>query len=113
MFKKIIIWATLISFLSGCSTAGGWYKKDDPKHGQFSAVNSVFAVVGVAVIVAGAAAASKNSGGGGGSNSYTSDYGYAWDYQPGNNQWVCRDKSNGQYAYKENCANEPFIDHWQ
>ena len=33
----------------------------------------------------------------GGGNSYPNSS-YAWDYQPGNRQWCCRDSANGQYA---------------
>ncbi len=106
--RKLLSIVLMSSLISGCPTQGGWYKKGDPVHGEFSTVNSIGAVLGAAVIVGGAAAASK---GGGGSSSY-SDTGYAWDYQPGNNQWVCRNRANGQYAYKENCAGQPFVDNW-
>lgn len=103
-----IISILLIISIVGCSTNGGWYKKDDPTHGEFSTLKSIGAVLGIVVVAAGAAAASK---GGGGSSSY-GDSGYAWDYQPGNGQWVCRNKSNGQYAYKENCNSAAFVDYW-
>jgi len=109
MFRRLISTILVLTLLASCSTKGGWYKKNDPIHGEFSTVNSIGAVFGAVVIAAGAAAASK---GGGGSSSYA-DSGFAWDYQPGNNQWVCRNRANGQYAYKENCAGQPLVDNWQ
>lgn len=89
--------------LFGCSTSGGIYKKGDDTHGEFSVGRtalSVFAVIGLV------AAAAAGGGGGGGS------YGHAWDYQPGNGQWVCRNRSNGQYAYTENCSGLAMVDNW-
>ena len=80
------------------------YKSGDSKNGEFSVGRTAVTVLGIL----GAAAAVRNGGGGGGSQ----DYGYAWDYQPGNGQWVCRDKSNGQYANKSKCAGVPMVDYW-
>lgn len=37
---------------------------------------------------------------------------YAWDYEPGNGQWVCRNKSNGQYVSIGNCSGIPKVDYW-
>ena len=101
--KRLISQLLILSMLSACSTAGGFYKKDDATHGEFSPIKTIGAVIGVAAVVAAAA--------GGGGSSYA-DSGYAWDYQPGNGQWVCRDKANGQYAYKEKCKDTPYVDNW-
>lgn len=101
--RKLIAAVVACSLLLGCSTAGGIYKKDDPEHGELSIGRTLLTVIGVA---AGIAAARK----GGGASS--GDSGYAWDYQPGNAQWVCRDRSNGQYAYLQNCATVPKYDYW-
>lgn len=94
--------------LSACSTAGGIYKKDDAEHGEFSAGRTILGVIGAVGIVLGAKELSKSGGGG---NSYA-DTGYAWDYQPGNRQWACRNKANGQYANKEKCNGLPYVDNW-
>lgn len=94
-----------MSFLVGCSTSGGIYKPDDPTNGEFSVGRTLLGVVGVIGVVA----AARNSGGGGGSYA---ESGYAWDYQPGNGQWVCRDKANGQYANRDNCNGLPIVDNW-
>ena len=102
--KKIISAILIASMLSACSTAGGMYKADDSEHGDFSPGRTILSVVGVLAAVA----AVKNSGGGGAA----AESGYAWDYQPGNRQWVCRNKYNGQYAVKENCAGLPLVDNW-
>jgi hypothetical protein len=102
--KKIISLILLISFLVGCSTSGGIYKKGDSSNGDFSAGRTILSVIGVLAAVA---AARGGGGGGGGGNS-----GYAWDYQPGNGQWVCRDRSNGQYAYIQNCNGIAQVDSW-
>jgi hypothetical protein len=32
--------------ISGCSTVGGIYKKDDPEHGEFSMEKTVLTVIG-------------------------------------------------------------------
>lgn len=105
--KKLITILIIISLLTGCSTAGGFYKKDDVEHGEFSVGNTVLGVVGAVGVVLGVKKLSEDGGG----NSYSST-GYAWDYQPGNNQWVCRNKSNGQYANKVNCNGLPYVDNW-
>jgi hypothetical protein len=88
-------------FLTSCSTSGGIY---DPKNSkdEFSLKKTIGLAIGVAAVVA----AAKH--GGGGSNYATPDY--AWDYQPKNDQWVCRDKTNGQYAKLEKCNSKPKID---
>jgi hypothetical protein len=88
-------------FLTSCSTSGGIY---DPKNSkdEFSLKRTIALAIGVAAVVA----ASKNGGGGGGY--VTPDY--AWDYQPKNDQWVCRDKTNGQYAKLEKCNSKPKTD---
>ncbi len=94
-------------FLSlGCSTSGGMYKKDDPENGEFSLIKTIAttaAVVGAAAILANAA---KGGGGGGGGPQY------ARDFQPGNNQWVCRNKSNGEYADESHCGGLSYVDGW-
>jgi hypothetical protein len=109
--KKIISCLLIVSTLSACSTAGGWYKKDDPIDGELSPIRSVFGVVGVAAVVAGAVYGIKESTKGGGNN-YSASRGYARDYQPGNGQWVCRDKANGQYASEAKCSGQSYIDNW-
>lgn len=109
--KKLIATAVIISTLVSCSTAGGWYKKGDAKHGEFSAVNSTLAVVGAAVIVVGAAAAGKNSAGGG-SNSYA-ESGADWDAfynQYGQLVWACRDIRTGRFTEAANCAGKAQTD---
>ena len=102
--KKFALLLIIFSLLIGCSTSGGIYSKDDATHGEFSPGRTFLGILAVA----GAVAVAKESQGGGG---YVAS-GYAWDYQPGNGQWVCRDKANGQYALKENCAGLPFVDNW-
>jgi len=107
--NKFISYILIASFLSGCSTTGGIYSQSDPNNSEFSAGRTILSVVGVVGVVLGAQAMSK--GGGGGGSSYAAS-GYAWDYQPGNGQWVCRNKANGQYAYKSNCDGLAYIDNW-
>lgn len=103
MTKTIAIFLTA-SILIGCSSTGGIYKEGDSANGEFSAGRTFL----TALTVLGAAAAIKKGGGGGGGQ----ESGFAWDYQPGNAQWVCRDKSNGQYSRLENCATLPKVDYW-
>ena len=102
--KKLICLLLITFQAAGCSTSGGMYKSGDSTHGELSVGRTAVTVLGVL----GAAAAIRKGGGGGGGGQ---EYGYAWDYQPGNRQWVCRDKSNGQYARKENCAGMAAVDH--
>jgi hypothetical protein len=104
--KNTLVIVLILSTLFGCSTQGGWYNKDDSVHNEFSIVNSALSIVGVA-----AAVVTASSLAGGGGNSFTNS-GYAWDYQPGSGQWVCRNKANGQYAYSSNCNGQPHIDNW-
>ncbi len=99
--RKVIINFLLITFLCGCSTAGGIYKKDDPENGEFSVVRST---LGLAAVVGVIVAIGKSGGG------FQSQF--AWDYQPGNNQWVCRNRYNGQYVELYNCNGQPFADNW-
>lgn len=103
MFKKLFCLILISLQLVSCSTKGGIYKSGDREHGEFSMGRTVMTVIGVAA----AAAAAKGGGGGA-----PQDSGYAWDYQPGNRQWVCRNKANGQYARQENCAGQPLVDNW-
>jgi hypothetical protein len=105
---RAIALALIISILSACSTNGGMYKKGDAENGEFSPGKTILGVVGAVAVVLGVKELSKNGGGG---NSYANT-GYAWDYQPGNGQWVCRNKANGQYAFKENCNGVPYVDNW-
>jgi hypothetical protein len=105
MLRKILSLFLVVSLLVGCSTSGGIYKKDDAANSEFSAGRTILTVVGVLAAIAAA------KGGGGGGNSYV-ETGYAWDYQPGNLQWVCRDKSNGQYANLQNCNGLAKLDNW-
>jgi hypothetical protein len=103
---RLAVLGTLIcSLLAGCSTAGGMYSSSDPQNSEFSAGRTALTILGIL----GAAAVARNGGGGGGDYSAS---GYAWDYQPGNGQWVCRNKANGQYAYAYNCAGVPKVDYW-
>ncbi len=103
---KRLVCCLLIAFqIVGCSTSGGIYKKDDPTHGEFSLGRTALTVLGVAA----AAAAARGGGGGGGYQ----EQGYAWDYLPGNRQWACRNKANGQFAKLENCDGLPKVDHWR
>ena len=51
------------------------------------------------------------NGGGGGYYGGGYDYDYAWDYQYGNGQWVCRGKQTGQYAYPYQCQYDPVNDY--
>jgi hypothetical protein len=100
--KKLALLLIIFSLLTGCSTSGGIYSKDDATHGEFSAGRTLLSIIAVA----GAVALAKEKGGG-----YAAP-GYAWDYQPGNGQWVCRDGANGQYANNDNCAGLPMVDNW-
>lgn len=100
---KFICTVLIALNIFGCSTNGGIYKSGDAKDGEFSAGRTALTVLGVI----GAAAIAKGGGGGG-----YQDQGYAWDYQPGNGQWVCRNKANGQYAHVSNCASLPKVDNW-
>jgi len=102
--KKLVCLLLIAFQAAGCSTSGGMYKSGDSTHGELSVGRTAVTVLGVL----GAAAAIRKGGGGGGGGQ---EQGYAWDYQR-NGQWVCRDKSNGQYARKENCAGSPVVDHW-
>ena len=95
-----------ILFISSCSTSKGWYDSDDPANNEFSVVNTVLSVGAAAAIVIGGKEVADSL-----SNSYTGNS-YAWDYQPGNNTWVCRNRNNGQYANYSNCSG-PKVDNWQ
>src|SRR5262245_6190305 len=97
--QRAIAAILVCSLLAGCSTAGGMYKKDEPVNGEFSIGRTALGVLGGIAIIAGAAAAARGGGG-------AAAHSYAWDYQPGNGQWVCRDRANGQYSYEANCANQ-------
>lgn len=105
--KKLISIFLILTTLASCSTNGGWYSKSDANNSEFSLVNTTLGVGAAALAVIGISAASK----GGGGNSYAQS-GYAWDYQPGNGQWVCRNRANGQYAYASNCNGMPYVDNW-
>ena len=89
--------------LAGCSTSGGIYQKDDPTHGEFSPGRTALSILGVAAAVAAA------KGGGGGYQAQ----GYAWDYLPGNGQWACRNRANGEFANLEYCDGLPMVDNWR
>lgn len=102
-FKKFACSLLIIFQIIGCSTGGGIYNKDDPKHGEFSVGRTALTILGVA-----ATAAAARGGGGG----YQAQ-GYAWDYLPGSGQWACRNKANGQFANLENCHGLPKVDNWR
>jgi hypothetical protein len=106
LVRKAILALLVGSVLAGCSTTGGIYSKDDAQNSEFSAGRTALTILGII----GAAAVARR-GGGGGASAYGEE-GYAWDYQPGNRQWVCRDKANGQYTYASNCAGVPMVDYW-
>ena len=108
LFKKLVNILLLIVMVSSCSTNRGFYNSSDPEHDEFSIVNSVLSIGAAAAVVIGAA-------NGVGGNNYSNSYGYnsyAWDYQPGNDSWVCRNRSNGQYSLYSNCAGLVRIDSW-
>ena len=105
--NKFVTYLLITSILTGCSSTGGIYSENDPNNSEFSAGRTILSVVGAVGVVLGAKALSKNGGG----SSYAGNS-YAWDYQPGNGQWVCRNTSNGQYAYKSNCEGLAYIDNW-
>ena len=86
-----------IFFISSCSTTQGWYDSDDPANNEFSIVNTVLSVGAAAAIVIGGKEVADSL-----SNSYTGNS-YAWDYQPGNQTWVCRNRNNGQYSSQDKC----------
>ena len=91
--------------ISSCSTTQGWYDSDDPANNEFSIVNTVLSIGAAVGIVYGGKEVADNL-----RNSYAGDS-YAWDYQPGNDTWVCRNKNNGQYSYLYNCSGIK-IDNW-
>ncbi len=101
--KKIIALLIVISLLSACSTTGGIYKKDDEQNGKFSFGRTLLTA---ATVIATAALVSKTGVG----NWDGSDY--AWDYFPGNEQWACRNKGNGEFADLDNCSYKQQIDNW-
>ena len=108
LFKKLVNILLLIVMVSSCSTNRGFYNSSDPEHDEFSIVNSVLSIGVAAAVVIGVA-------NGVGGNNYSNSYGYnsyAWDYQPGNDSWVCRNRSNGQYSLYSNCAGLVRIDSW-
>ena len=108
LFKKLVNILLLIVMVSSCSTNRGFYNSSDPEHDEFSIVNSVLSIGAAAAVVIGVA-------NGVGGNNYSNSYGYnsyAWDYQPGNNSWVCRNRSNGQYSLYSNCAGLVRVDSW-
>lgn len=100
--RRLTCALAILALLAGCSTAGGIYKSGDSENGEFSVGRTVLTVLGVLAV----GAAARNGGGGGGA------YGYAWDYQPMNRQWVCRSRANGEYADQQNCAGLPMVDNW-
>jgi hypothetical protein len=103
--RSAVVGTLICSLLVGCSTTGGMYSSSDPQNSEFSAGRTALTILGIL----GAAAVARKGGGGGGDYSAS---GYAWDYQPGNGQWVCRNKTTGQYAYAYNCAGVPQVDYW-
>lgn len=108
--KKIINFLLIIVFLSSCSTNQGFYNSSDPDHDEFSIVNSVLSIGAAAAVVIGVA---NGVGGNNYSSGYNSNYNsYAWDFQPGNNSWVCRNRANGQYSLYSNCYGMARVDYW-
>ena len=100
---KILCYFLIFIQIAGCSTAGGIYNSGDSENGEFSLGRTALILLG-----AGAAVAAAATEGGGGYQ----QQGYAWDYLPGNGQWACRDKSNGEFAILENCNGLVVVDNW-
>jgi hypothetical protein len=103
--KNAICAVLACAVLAGCSTSGGMYRDGERDNGRFSPGRTFLTILGVA---AGVAAVRKSGGGGGG----FAEQGYAWDWQPGNGHWVCRNKANGEYAPEYQCAGVPKLDYW-
>ncbi|KII79193.1 hypothetical protein [Vibrio renipiscarius] len=119
MFKKIIISILLFTTITACTTNQELYTGDDDE--EFSTFNTIalpiviVGVVAVAVIVIAGASQS-------GSGSSSSDYVYckgnychqaaAWDYQPGNAQYRCRNTENGQFVSNYYCSGQYKQDNW-
>lgn len=103
--KNLLLVTVLCGLMMGCSTRGGIYSGGG-EHGEFSPGRTFLTILGIAAV----AAAARH--GGGGAGGFGTQYGYAWDYQPGDGTWVCRDRSDGQYAFDRHCEGVPLVDAW-
>jgi len=106
LLRKLIALCLICCYMTACSTAGGMYNKDDYRNSEFSLGHTVLGVLAVVGVVAAVAA---GGGGGGGGYVYEDP---RWDYIQSSGQWVCRNATNGQFMYKESCANKPMVDNW-
>jgi len=105
--KKIIATSLMIfSIMSSCTENGDIYDPKKHKKSEFSAEKTIGLIVGtaiVAVAVSEASAGDADAFAEGFANSSQTDTDHDWDYQPGNNTWVCRGVQTGQYADLDNC----------
>lgn len=106
--KRFFLLALSILYLNACSTQGGLYRENDPKHGEFSAVNTILLPVAVVGVVALGAALAQSGGGHGGG--YWEDP--RWDFLRASGQWACRNAADGQFLHHSRCAGRPLIDNW-
>jgi len=98
MHKIIISLSLIFILISACTEDGDIYDSKKHKKSEFSAEKTIGLIIGAAIV---GAAASEYSGGG---SSGIIDYDHDWDYQAGDNSWVCRGVQTGQYAELSNCA---------
>jgi len=101
--KKILSIFLASSILIGCSSTHEFTTDTE----EMDIGNTVGLIVGIA---AAAYLASQSGGGGGG---YCDNEPSLRDYQPVNNQWVCRSIETGQYSNACNCAGQDYVDNWQ
>ena len=71
--RKVIASILLVSMLSACSTAGGWYSEGDPVNGDFSVWKSAGAVV-LGAITLGMVGAAAYAGAQDSGPTYTTTY---------------------------------------
>tara|TARA_B100001093_G_scaffold198605_1_gene190893 strand:+ start:201 stop:542 length:342 start_codon:yes stop_codon:yes gene_type:complete len=105
----IIVLSILV--VAGCTSSGEIYDETKHEKEDFSLLNTIGAIGAAAVVINEVYNSSGNSSGY--SSFASSDSDWDWDYQPANNQWVCRGIQTGQYAELENCAyDEVDDDRW-
>lgn len=109
MRAKFFILASCIA-LQACTHSGEVYDSRKHKKEDISQEKTAAAVLGTAAVIA-LAIASANSGGGGGYYTPSHDYSFAWDYQRGNGQWVCRGRQTGRYHFPYRCNGMPVHDY--
>ena len=100
--KKLFAYSLMAIFLSACSSSREFTTDTD----EMDIGNTVGFIIGAAAIIY---AASEGGGGG----SYCNYEPSLRDYQPGNNQWVCRSINTGQYTEACNCDGQDYVDNWQ